>query len=198
MSDPAALPAFEPDDLDGHSLDELTDYLEAGFQPPNPSIDDSPACRNALAALQRLQDLAGQYLEDDAGSADIGQDWIDSVLAAIPIDARAGRRFTIEVDDPHVDAQITEGAIRGLVRAIGDDVPGLLVGSVRIGDERPASLSVDVAIVYGAVVPETTDRFRAALLDLLPDHVPFSIGPIDIHVIGVIPSASTPSPGHER
>ena len=46
-------PAYriEPDDLDGHTIDELADYLDAGMQPADPSIDDSAACQNALAAI---------------------------------------------------------------------------------------------------------------------------------------------------
>ena len=58
MSDPVFVLGFEPEDLDGHSIDELTDYLERGRTPADPSIEGSPACRNALRALERLRDLA--------------------------------------------------------------------------------------------------------------------------------------------
>jgi hypothetical protein len=188
MSDPVAVLRLEPDDLDGHTIDELTDYLDAGLQPADPSIDDSPACRIALAALQRLKDLAVEYLDDARPDATTGSDWIDSVLAAIPVDARAGRRFPLPGDDPHVVATVTEGAIRGLVRAIGDEVPGLLVGAVRIGSGEPTPLSIDVALVYGTVLQEAVESFRRALRLVLPDHAPFELGPIDVDVIGLIPA----------
>lgn len=188
MSDPADVLRLEPDELDGHTIDELTDYLEAGCEPPDPSIDDSPACRIALAALQRLRDLAGEYLAGGPPEPEVGRDWISAVLAAIPIDARAGRRFPIPVDDLHVAAHVTEGAIRGLVRFVGDEVPGLLVGAVRVGSDDPVSLSIDVALVHGTVLPRAVDLLRSALRLVLPDHVPFTLGQIDIAVIGLIPA----------
>ena len=60
---PEALDALEPGDLDGHSIDELTDYLDAGMQPADPSIDDSPACQNALAAIIRIRHASLRSLE---------------------------------------------------------------------------------------------------------------------------------------
>jgi hypothetical protein len=188
MSDPADVLRLEPAELDGHTVDELSDYLEAGCEPPDPSIDDSPACRIALAALQRLRDLAGEYLDGDPSEPEVGRDWISAVIAAIPIDARAGRRFPIPVEDPQVAAHVTEGAIRGLVRVVGDEVPGLLVGAVRVGSDEPVPLSIDVALVYGTVLTEAVDAFRNALRLVLPDHVPFALGRIDIDVIGLIPA----------
>ena len=190
MSDPAALMSLEPDDLDGHTIDELTDYLEAGCEPADPSIDDSPACRIALDALQRLRDLAGEYLDGDAEEPDPERGWIDAVIAAIPLDAKAGRRFPISFEDPRVAAHVTEGAIRGLIRSIGDDVPGLLVGSVRVGSGDPVPLSVDVALVYGTVLTAAVDRFRQHLRSALPAHVPFALGVIDIAVVGLIPPSA--------
>ena len=188
MTDPAFAFGFEPEDLDGHTLDELTDYLERGRQPVDPSIEGSPACRNALRALERLRDLARSYLDDHSkgGLSATGQSWISAVLAAIPVDARAGRRFPFPVGEPDVTVHITEGAIRGLIRAVGDDVPGLLVGSVRLGSDEPVPLSIDVAVVFGVPVPEAVESFRDALRQVLPDQVPFPIGSIDVHVVSVI------------
>lgn len=187
MSDAADVLGLEPDDLDGHTIDELTDYLERGRQPADASIDNSPSCQIALGALQRLRDLADAYLDDrTAGTTRTDTDWISAVLAAIPVDARAGRRFPWASDEPDISAYVTEGAIRGLVRAVGDDVPGLLVGSVRIGSGAPTPLLIDVALVYGAVLSHATDRLRETLRQVLTDHLPFTVGAIDIHVVGVI------------
>ncbi|WP_375386840.1 hypothetical protein [uncultured Amnibacterium sp.] len=188
MSDPAAVLRLEPEDLDGHTVDELTDYLEAGCEPADPSIDRSPACRLALAALQRLRDVAGSYLEEGDAGASGGRDWIGAVLAALPVDTRAGRRFPITVEDPRVDAVVTEAAIRGLIRSIGDEVPGLLVGAVRIGIGDPAPLSVDVALVHGAGLPAAVAAFRRSLHRALPDHLPFAVGTIDVDVVQLIAS----------
>lgn len=184
MTDAAIPLGFEPEDLDGHTLDELTEYLERDRQPADPSIDDSPACRNALRALEGVRRLARAYLDEVPPPGE--QRWIESVLAAIPIDARAGRRFPFPVGDPAVTVHITEGAIRGFVRAVGDDVPGLLVGSVRLGSDEPVPLSIDVAVVYGVQVTGAVESFRQALRQALPEQVPFPIGSIDVHVVGVI------------
>ena len=108
------------------------------------------------------------------------------MLASIPVDARPGRRFPVPFADPDVTVHVTEGAVRGLIRAIGDDVPGLLVGAVRLGADEPTPVSIDVALVYGEPLERAVEVFRAELRSVLPEQVPFAIGSIDIHVIGVI------------
>jgi hypothetical protein len=194
MSDPADVLSLEPEDLDGHTIDELTDYLEAGCEPADPTIDDSPSCRLALAALARLRDLASTYLDDASSDTTTGPDWIGGVLAAIPVDARPGRSFPVRFDDPRIEATVTEGALRGLVRAVGDGIQGLLVGGVRIGVGDPAPLSVDVALVHGAALPVAVDALRRRLRAALVDQAPFTIGPIDVAVVGliVLPPESRP------
>lgn len=190
MSDPDDVLRLEPEDLNGHTVDELTDYLEAGCEPADPSIDDSPECRIALAALRRLHELAGDAVADGR-APDGGSDWIDAVLEAIPVGARPGRRFPIPVDDPGVTAVITEGAIRGLVRSVGDGVPGLLVGAVRLGSGETPALGIDVVLIHGAALAVAVGAFRGELREALRAHVPFEVGRIDIDVIGLIPPAGT-------
>lgn len=190
MSDSDAVLSLEPEDLDGHTIEELSDYLDGGRQPGDPSIDNSPACQIALGALQRLKNVAGTYLDVDPGSAGTDEDWISAVLTAIPIDARAGRHFPWPSNTPTLAAHTTEGAIRGLVRAVGDDVPGLLVGSVRIEGDEPVVLKVDVALVFGTRLLEADAAFRRMLQRVLPDHLPFAIGAIDIRVVGLIENSA--------
>ena len=38
MDDPGTVLALEPEDLDGHTVEELDDYLDRGCTPPDPSI----------------------------------------------------------------------------------------------------------------------------------------------------------------
>jgi hypothetical protein len=187
MSDPTPLPlpGFGPEDLDGHTLEELADYLERDRRPVDPSIEESPACLIALDALQRLRDTAGSFLDDDQADA-ASDDWIGAVLEAIPLDARSGRSFPIRTPYPDLDAAVTEGALRGLVRAIGDAVPGLLVGGVRLSPGGTPSLDVDVALVHGHALPDAVDRLRRDLFGELPLHVPFPVDVVDVHVVGLI------------
>jgi hypothetical protein len=187
MSDPAAVLGLEPEDLDGHTIDELTDYLEHGRTPAEPSIDNSPACQIALGALQRLQDLAGTLLDvPDTDAPSIDQNWITAVLAAIPVDARAGRHFPWPTNTVQAAAYTTEGAVRGLIRAVGDDVPGLLVGSVRIGSGVPTPIDIDVALVHGTRLVDAVTTFRSTLRSALQGHLPFALGAINVTVVGLI------------
>lgn len=199
MSDPADLLRLEPEDLDGHTLDELSDYLDRGRSPADPSIDDSPACQIALSALQRLRAVAGAFLEEDDRAAGTDEDWIGRVLAVLPIEARAGRDFPLPVAEPDTDASVTEGALRGLVRSIGDAVPGLLVGSVRFGDPDPETqrvdLSVQIGLRYGVPLQEAEAAFREALRSGLAPHAPFRLGRIDIRVVALIGGPARPGSG---
>lgn len=198
MSDPGDLLRLEPEDLDGHTLDELGDYLDRGRRPADPSIDDSPACQIALSALSRLRAVAGSFLEDDDRSTGADQDWIGRVLAVLPIEARAGRDFPLPIGDPDTDASVTEGALRGLVRSIGDAVPGLLVGGVRFGRSDPETEQVDVDVQiglrYGVPLQAAEADFRTALRAGLATHAPFRLGRIDIRVVSLIgaPTAAEP------
>lgn len=191
MSDPVDVLRLEREDLDGHTLDELDDYLDRGRLPADPAIDDSPACQIALSALQRLRSITGSFLEEpDDRSPGTEEDWIGRVLAVLPIEARAGRDFPLQIAEPDTDASVTEGALRGLVRSIGDAVPGLLVGGVRFGDPDPGmqqvDLDVQIALRYGVPLQEAEARLRAALRDGLTPHAPFPLGRVDIRVVALM------------
>jgi len=188
MTDPP-VPSAVPDDLDGHTLEELSDYLDRGRTPLDPSIEMSPACRIALAGLERLRALAGPLLQLDAESAPADDRWMDRVLSRISLESRSGRRFPL-VDLPtDADAVVTEGALRGLVRAIGDSVPGLLTGRVRFRVDEESSvvdLEVDVHVVYGTPIDEAVAELRRRVAALLPLHAPFAVRALDVHVRDVL------------
>lgn len=190
MSDPAAVLDLEPEDLDGHTIDELSDYLDSDRRPADPSIDNSPSCQIALGALQRLRTVTATFLDDDGEVATgTDQDWISTVLAVLPMEVRRGRLFPLPVAEPSMDAHITEGALRGLIRATGDTVPGLLVGAVRIDvleSGAEAALTIEIALVYGTVLAEAEDALRRALRIALAPHAPFAVRRIDVHAVDVI------------
>ena len=197
MSDPVDVLRLEPEDLDGHTLDELSDYLDRGRRPADPTIDDSPACQIALSALQRLRSITGTFLEEgDDRSPGTDEDWIGRVLAVLPLEARAGRDFPLPVAAPDTEASVTEGALRGLVRSIGDAVPGLLVGGVRFGDPdaetREVDLDVQIALRYGVPLQEAEAQFRTALRAGLAPHAPFPLGRLDIRVVALMGGPSRP------
>ncbi|MCI1017422.1 Asp23/Gls24 family envelope stress response protein [Microbacterium sp. C5A9] len=179
---------LEPDDLDGHTLDELTDYLEAGRQPRDPSIEGSAGCQLALDALQRLRGLGGQLIDADAAAMpEVEESWVDRILDGIALDARAGRRIPFAADADGADFAITEGAVRGLVRSAENAVDGLLVGSTHLrGDASvvgsPIRLEVEASAFYGARIPDAVARLRTEIAERLRHHTELNVVSIDITV----------------
>jgi len=183
------LPALglEPQDLDGHSIEELSDYLDANRTPRDPAIEESAGCRIALDALERLRGISAQLLEADAAAATPVEDgWVHRVLSGIALDARAGRRIPI-LDDAGGDLGVTEGAVRGVVRAAERDVPGALVGRcVLEGDVMspgaPITVKVEVSVAYGAPIPDLVTRLRDAISTRLRAHTELNVVGIDVLV----------------
>ncbi|OAN35295.1 Asp23/Gls24 family envelope stress response protein [Microbacterium sp. H83] len=179
---------LEPDDLDGHTLDELTDYLEAGRQPVDPSIEASAGCQLALDALERLRGLSGQLIDADAAAMpEVDESWVDRILGGIALDARAGRRIPFAEQAPGADLAITEGAVRGLVRSAENAVAGLLVGRcVLDGDAdvvgAPITITLEVSALYGTAIPAAVDRLRAEVAARVGRHTDLSVAAIDITV----------------
>lgn len=179
---------FEPEDLDGHTMDELSDYLDAGRIPVDPSIEASPGCRIALDALERLRRLGPALLDQDTAVEPQPDDnWVRSIIDGIARDARAGRRIPFPVAEPDDDLAITEGAVRGLIRAAGDGVPGVLVGRCRLDGEvtvpgAPVRIEVEASVAYGLPIARLAERLRGAIGERLGTHTELNITGIDVVV----------------
>lgn len=176
----------EPDQLDGHSIDELADYLDAGRTPIDESIEASPACRHALAALERLRTVTSDLLTDDTAAIDDNDEWTNTVMARITLDAHAGADFVIDTTAGD-ETVMTEGALRALIRSAGDEDPGFLVGRIRFagdlaGDTDPATISVDVIVAHGTPIPNGVDRLRQLILEQVRRHTRLTHPRIDITV----------------
>ena len=182
---------MEPGDLDGHTIEELSDYLEAGRTPRNAAIEESPGCRLALDALERLHGLGGALMvteESSAAPADEG--WIDRILSGIAMDAQAGRRIPYAGGDPDVDFGITEGAVRGLVRAAEEAIPGVLVGRCRLDGDvtapgAPVRVSIDASVRHGDPLRAVADRLRAEVDARLRRHTTLQVEAIDVAITDV-------------
>lgn len=207
MSDDQATPdvrqlGLEPGDLDGHTLEELSDYLEAGRVPLDPSIEGSPGCQLALDSLERLHGLGGQLIDADAAAMpEVDDSWVDRILSGIALDARAGRRIPFAETDPAVDFGITEGAVRGLIRSAENAVPGILVGrSTLDGDVtavgEPIRIAIEVNAVYGESIPQAVDRLREEVAERLRRQTSLTVTAIDVTVRDIqrISSAAEETP----
>lgn len=193
MSDDHDIPdrrrlGLEPTDLDGHTIEELTGYLDAGRQPLDPSIEESAGCQLALDALERLHGLGGELIDADAAAApEVEAGWVDRILAGIAIDARAGRRIPFATPDPHADLAITEGAVRGFIRSAEEAVPGLLLGRCRLDGDvtapgAPIRVEIEANVFHGESIPLVTDRLRAEVDSRLRRHTELNIVAIDIAI----------------
>jgi len=179
---------FEPEDLDGHTMDELADYLDAGRTPADPTIDSSPGCRIALDALERLRRLGPALLDRDAAAEpQADESWVRSIIDGIARDARAGRRIPFPVAEPDDDLGITEGAVRGLIRTAGDAIPGVLVGRSRLDGDvtvpgAPIRIHVEASVTYGLPIARLAERLRMEIGDRLRTHAELNITEVDIVV----------------
>lgn len=181
-------PELGSEDLDGHTIEELTDYLEAGRTPADPSIDGSPACLLALDALDRLHGLAPTLIAaDTAAEPEADDGWVRQVLAGIALDAHAGRRIPLPTPGQDADLGITEGAVRGLIRAAENSIPGLLVGRCRFDGDvtlpgAPVRVLVEASAPYGVPLARVTDQLRAEIAARLAAHTALNITAIDITI----------------
>lgn len=192
MTDPL-LP--EPDDLDGHTIEELGDYLDAGRMPRNASIESSPGCLLALDSLERLRRATWAMLEGEA-TAEPERDnaWIGRLMGNISREARAGRDIPISHPDPTVALSVTEGSVRGLIRAAGDEVGGALIASCALDGDvtvpgTPITVNVAASAAWGVRLPALAQELRESIAAALALHTELVVAAVnvtirDIHTIG--------------
>ncbi|QHC68240.1 Asp23/Gls24 family envelope stress response protein [Rathayibacter oskolensis] len=189
----AAAPAEPADDFDGHTLDELSDYLDRGRQPYDPSIEGSAACRLALANLTRLNELSARALRRESErEPDRDEVWIAGLLDAIRAEVRSGRDVPVRHPDPTLRLALTEAAVRGMIRRAGDTMGGVIMGRCTLdGDVTTpgAVIRVDVtfALEFGLTVAEVGDRLRERIRYALERHTELVVGAIDVTVDDVYP-----------
>ncbi|NEM91617.1 Asp23/Gls24 family envelope stress response protein [Galbitalea soli] len=186
----------------GYTLDELSDYLDRGMSPAIPAIDDNAECQAMLATLSRVAGLSRELVSRDAAeNPTIDEGWLAGLLSAVGREVRAGRDIPFSSSDPTTRLTITEGAVRELVRAAGDSVDGVLVGTVAIdGDVTQPGAEVAVAVTI-SIVPrrsarELAEAVRERVRSELLKHTELAVGAIDVTVADVhlLPS-DEPAPG---
>ncbi|MFZ7087158.1 hypothetical protein [Curtobacterium sp. RRHDQ10] len=197
----AAVPVLgdDPGLLDGHTVDELADYLDAGMSPADPTIDESPACQNALAAIVRLRELSRDALDAASLDEDPADDgWVGGILANISLEARAGRDIPLRGAAPTEHSVITEGSVRSLIRRAADDVDGILVGRcVLEGDVdepgAPIRVRITASVLWGNSIPDVVGRLRTGVVHELLEHTELAIEGIDVEIRDVLLDRVAPS-----
>ncbi|MFT2815448.1 Asp23/Gls24 family envelope stress response protein [Leifsonia sp. A12D58] len=175
-------------DLDGHTVDELLEYYDAGFAPADPSIDNSAGCQIALAAIRRLRTLTDEFLEDESRTLPpLDGSWITGILNQISVQAQAGRDIPLYQLESDSGVVVTEGAVRAIIRSAGDDLPGLLVGRIRFTGDitrpgAPVGVDVDATAIWGRNIPESADELKHAIAAELNKHTHLNVTSINVTI----------------
>ncbi len=167
----------------GYTLEQLSDYLDRGREPAIPAIDEDAECQAVLASLERVGSLSRELVRRDEKPLD--ESFLSGLFGSITRELRAGRDIPLVSSDPATSLAITEGAIRELVRAAGDSVPGVLVGkcSIDLGDELVVHLTISVLL--GLPVHSAAEAVRQRVYTELLRHTQLAIGPVDVTVVDV-------------
>ncbi|KQN41046.1 hypothetical protein [Frigoribacterium sp. Leaf44] len=173
---------------DGVSPERLVDYLDAGRQPYDPEIEESPEARAQLAALERLRAMGARLLESDAEASPAPDpSWISGVMDRVRLESRAGRQIPLASIDERSTLHITEGAVRALIREAGDGVDGAMVISCTIhGDVSVPGALVRVEVVvsglFGEPLPALAEAVKSAVSSSLSRQTELTLESVDVVV----------------
>jgi len=189
--------------LNGHTIEQLSDYLHCGRLPVDASIDDSPECAIALRSLERLRRAQRILLDSELHRESLREDsWIASILGTITLEAHAGRDIVLPHPQPTARLVVTEGALRGILRETGDRMNNVLVGRCAlIGDvevpKTPITVEVDVTVFPGRNIPRLAEELRQALSAALAQYTELVVAAIDITVTDLQTAIAVSTPQQE-
>lgn len=181
------------DELDGHTMEELGDYLDRGRTPYDSSIEHSAACRLALTNLTRLRELTHAAFDREAqGDAARDEVWISGLLDSIKSELRSGRDVPITHPDPTLRLSLTEAAVRGMVRRAGDTMGGVVMGRcVLDGDVTipgaPIRVDVTASLEFGIPIEDAAERLRHRITAVLAEHTELVVAAVDVTIDDVFP-----------
>lgn len=191
----------------GHSLEELSIYLDTGeFRDPG-HLSGCPECQSGLASLRSLAALGEQLLDADVAAAGSGSDaWMQSILDNLQLELRPGRDIPVRPETPGDILTETEGSISALIRSVADAIPGTAAGKCRLDGDvsppgSPITVRVDVAVVFGHPLEERAAALRRGIEATLARHTELNIAAIDVTVADVLEPGfpgSRPAPGPAR
>lgn len=188
----------------GHSLAELSAYLDTGYIADSAHVDACPECQAGLASLRRLSELGNELLASDVADAGSGNDdWMQNILNNLQLELRPGRSIPLRAEDPHDALWETEGSVSALIRSVVDSMPGTAAGKCRLtGDITTPGAGIDVdveiAVVFGRSLEEHAVTLRNKLAEILAAQTELTIQAINITVTDVLePPAPAVTPTTE-
>ena len=175
----------------GYTLDDLSAYLDSGRSPAIAAIDSNSECQAMLASMERVGSMARALLEQDAREhPQIEENWLGGLLTSISREVRAGRDIPLTAPDPRTSLSVTEGAVRELVRAAGDSVDGVFVGSCSLDGDvslpgAAVRVHITISVVFSGPVHELAETVRQRVFSELLAHTELTIESIDVTVSDV-------------
>ncbi|MDO6145398.1 Asp23/Gls24 family envelope stress response protein [Paenarthrobacter aurescens] len=187
----------------GHSLAELSTYVDTGQIADPVHLQSCPECQAGLASLRSLSQFGSELLSSDLADAGSGHDdWMQSILDNLRLELRPGRSIPLTAGDPRDSLWETEGSISALIRSVVDAFPGTAAGKCRLhGDITTAGagicVEVEIAVVYGHPMEERAAELRRQLSETLAFQTELTIESINITVTDVLepPPPTSAGPG---
>ena len=186
-----AMTSPHDDDASNDLIEHLSDFIDRGETPPDDFLNKAPQNRIAFDALTRFRSLAQHILDDDVAEQPERDDsWVSGILSNIHREARAGRSIPVSHPSPKAELSLTEGAVRGLIRAAGDGVAGTFIGSCRLeGDVAtpgsPVTVNVEASVFWGERMPQTAQQLRHAITTSLLHHTELNIVAVNVTITDV-------------
>jgi uncharacterized alkaline shock family protein YloU len=185
--------AVPDDDLDGHTMEELGDYLDRGRNPFDPSIENSAACRLALANMARLRELSWTALTRESEREPARDDaWIAGLLETIKAEIKPGRDIPLAHPDPALRLALTEAAVLGIVRRAGDTMGGIVMGRCLLDGDvatpgEPVRVDVTATVEYGRPLDSSAEQLRRRIGAELATQTELNVVQIDVTIDDVYP-----------
>jgi hypothetical protein len=168
----------------GYSLEDLSAYLDRGRSPRIPAIERNAECQALLASMERMGRLSREIVDEQAAEP-LADSWYDGIMREVMREFRAGRDIPLARSENGAQLVVTEGALYELIRTVGDGVPGVLVGRVRIDQAEPAApldVRVTVSVLFGRPMRDTVDRMRDGIRVAIERHGDLKVGRVDVTV----------------
>lgn len=168
----------------GYSLEDLSAYLDRGRTPRIPAIERNAECQALLASMDRMGRLSREIVDEQA-TEPLAESWYDGIMREVMREFRAGRDIPLARTADGTQLVVTEGALYELIRTVGDGVPGLLVGRVRIDQPEPTApldVRVSVSVLFGYPMQGTVDLMRDGIRAAIERNGELRVGRVDVTV----------------
>ncbi|MGC0369813.1 Asp23/Gls24 family envelope stress response protein [Microbacterium sp. SLBN-111] len=168
----------------GYSLEDLSAYLDRGRTPRIPAIERNAECQALMASMERMARLSREIVDEQAAEP-LAESWYDEIMREVMREFRAGRDIPLARTEDGTQLVVTEGALYELIRTVGDEVEGVLVGRVRIDQPEPTApldVRVTVSVLFGYPMQTTVDRMRDGIRAAIERHGDLRVGRVDVTV----------------